>query len=92
MPLVDIMKILTVAVFIPLVEFNMDYGMFTQEGNRLVDRVVQEARVQEWDWPKTYRHLALLAKAHPKTAGEATDTAVREIVFSVLNFNESFYN
>ena len=28
----------------------MDYGMFTQEGNRLVDRVVQEARVQGWDY------------------------------------------
>ena len=65
--------------------------MFTQEGNRLVDRVVQEARVQGWDWPKTYRHLALLAKAHPKTAGEALDTAVREVVYDSLQFETSFY-
>ena len=69
----------------------MEYGMFTQEGNQLVHRVVQEARVQGWDWPKTYRHLALLAKAHPKTAGEALDTAVREIVYDSLQFETSFY-
>ena len=70
---------------------NMDYGMFTQEGNRLVDRVVAEARLQGWDWPKTYRHLVLLSKAHPRTAREATDTAVREIVYTTLNFDTSFY-
>ena len=69
----------------------MDYAMFTQEGNRLVGRVVAEARVQGWDWPKTYRHLELLAKAHPKTAGEATDTAVREVVFSALKYQTNFY-
>ena len=70
---------------------NMDYAMFTQEGNRLVDRVVNEARVQGWDWPKTYRHLQLLSKAHPKTAGEATDTAVREVVYLKLNYKTNFY-
>ena len=69
----------------------MDYAMFTQEGNRLVGRVVAEARVQGWDWPKTYRHLELLARAHPKTAGEATDTAVREVVFSALKYQTNFY-
>jgi hypothetical protein len=70
---------------------NMDYGMFTQEGNKLVDRVVTEARRSGWDWPKTYRHLELLSKAHPCTAREATDTAVREIVYTTLKFDTSFY-
>ena len=70
---------------------NMDYAMFTQEGNRLVDRVVTEARAQGWDWPKTYRHLELLSKAHPNTAGEATDTAVREVVYTTLKFETNFY-
>ena len=73
-------------------EASMEYGMYTEQANKLVDRVVREARVQGWDWPKTERHLTLLAKAHPRLASEANDTAVREIVFSVLNFNESFYN
>jgi hypothetical protein len=69
----------------------MDYGMFSEEGNQLVDRVVREARVQGYDWPKTYRHLVLLAKAHPKRAGEAMDTVVRENVYKSLNYNTNFY-
>ena len=72
-----------------------DYGMFSETGNQLVGRVVSEARVQGWDWPKTQRHLALLAKAHPRTAGEAFDTAVREVVYMELRFgdmNEPFYS
>ena len=72
-----------------------DYFMFSEWGNALVDRVVCEARVQGWDWPKTQRHLALLARAHPDTAGEAYDTAVREVVYMELRFgdhNEPFYS
>ena len=72
-----------------------DYGMFSDKGNALVDRVVAEARVQGWDWPKTQRHLQLLAKAHPRTAGEAYDTAVREVVYMELRFggqDEPFYS
>ena len=65
--------------------------MYSEQGNKLVDRVVAEARVQGWDWPKTARHLALLSKAHPKTAGEAFDTAVREIVYISLKYNTNFY-
>jgi hypothetical protein len=71
-----------------------DYMMFSDKGNALVDRVVCEARVQGWDWPKVQRHLALLARAHPTFAGEAFDTAVREVVYLELGYNranESFY-
>lgn len=69
----------------------MDYAMFTQEGNQLVHRVVETARREGWDWPKTYRHLELLARAHPETAGECLDTAVREVVYDSLQFETSFY-
>lgn len=71
-----------------------DYGMFSDKGNALVGRVVSEARVQGWDWPKTQRHLQLLAKAHPTFAREAFDTAVREVVYLDLGFvkqHEPFY-
>jgi hypothetical protein len=71
-----------------------NYAMYSDRGNELVDRVVNEARVQGWDWPKVQRHLALLARAHPRVAGEAYDTAVREIVYTTLGFvqqAESFY-
>jgi hypothetical protein len=71
-----------------------DYGMYTDKGNALVGRVANEARVQGWGWAKTCRHLQLLAKAHPRDAGEAYDTVVREIVYTSLGFvqqDESFY-
>jgi hypothetical protein len=69
-----------------------DYAMFSYRGNQLVHSVVQAAEKQAWDWNTTVRHLALLAQAHPGTASEATDTAVREAVYSALNFSESFYS
>jgi hypothetical protein len=69
----------------------MDYSMYSEAGNQLVHRVVCEARVQGWDWPKTFRHLQLLAKAHPKKAGEAMDTEVREQVYLALNYKTNFY-
>ncbi len=62
-----------------------DYAMFSARGNELADGVVQAARREGWDWAKTYRHLELLARAHPRTAGEATDTAVREEVWAALH-------
>jgi hypothetical protein len=62
-----------------------DYAMFSPRGNELVHGVVQVAQREGWDWEKTYRHLELLAKAHPRAAAEATDTAVREEVWSALN-------
>jgi hypothetical protein len=76
------------------VKVSKDYMMFSAKGNELVGRVVAEARVQGWDWPKTQRHLQLLAKAHPKDAGEAFDTSVREVVYVELDcakYGESFY-
>ena len=68
-----------------------DFAMFSDRGNALVAKVVDEARVQGWDWPKVQRHLLLLSKAHPKSAIEAYDTAVREVVYTSLNFNTPFY-
>jgi hypothetical protein len=62
----------------------MDYAMFSPRGNELVHGVVQAAQREGWDWDKTQRHLQLLARAHPKAAAEAMDTAVREEVWAVL--------
>jgi hypothetical protein len=62
-----------------------DYAMFSPRGNELVHGVVVVAQREGWDWGKTYRHLELLAKAHPRAAAEATDTAVREEVWAALN-------
>jgi hypothetical protein len=67
------------------------YGMYTERGNQLVDGIVDTARREYWDWPKTRRHLKLLSRAHPGTASEAQDTVVCESVYLALEFTEPFY-
>jgi hypothetical protein len=76
------------------VEYNMtdtvkDYGMFTDLGNAAVHALVVSARENKLTWPQTYR--ALCALGEQKEFGEATDTAVRECVYSALNFDTPFY-
>ena len=76
------------------IEYNMtgtveDYAMFTDLGNAAVHAVVVSARENKLTWPETYR--ALCALGDEKGFGEATDTAVRECVYSALGFRTPFY-
>jgi hypothetical protein len=76
------------------IEYNMtgtveDYAMFTDLGNAAVHAVVESARKNKLTWPETYR--ALCALGDEKGFGEATDTAVRECVYSALGFRTTFY-
>jgi len=76
------------------IEYNMtgtveDYAMFTDLGNAAVHAVVVSARENKLTWPETYR--ALCALGEEKGFGEATDTAVRECVYSALGFRTPFY-
>jgi len=74
------------------------YGMFTAEGDALVDRVVRAAlQLAQIDaasnatvWAFTKRELAKLATADDYA--EATDTVVREEVFSALWDNLPGFN
>jgi len=61
----------------------MKYGMFTEEGNYRVHRIVQSARREGWSWEQTQSYLAILAK-HVPECREASDTVVRESVYSAL--------
>ena len=65
------------------------YSMFTYEGDRRVHEIVQRARAEGWDWPQTYEALEVLAQ--DEKFGEATDTAVREYVYSRCGFTTAFY-
>lgn len=65
-----------------------DYAMFTDFGNDAVDAIVREARLLRYDWPQVYNELENLAKRFPIDFGEATDTAVRECVYSALGFDK----
>ena len=76
------------------IEYNLtggikDYAMFTELGNAAVHAVVVSARENNMNWPETYR--ALCALSEQAEFGEATDTAVRECVYSALGFRTPFY-
>lgn len=64
----------------------MDYQMFTDFGNDAVDAVVRRARMLNMTWPQVLQELHTLS-ANPDF-GEATDTAVREVVYSVMQFED----
>lgn len=68
---------------------NTEYGMFTDRGNLAIAALVNYARVAGLTWPETYRCLESLSRND--AYGEATDTAVRECVYSALEFKSSFY-
>jgi hypothetical protein len=61
----------------------MKYGMFTEEGNYRVHRIVQSARREGWSWTQTANYLEILAK-HVPECREASDTVVRESVYSAV--------
>jgi hypothetical protein len=68
-----------------------DYAMYTDFGNDAVDAIVRHARVLKLSWPQVLRELESLAERFPSDFGEATDTAVREMVYDALGFESSFY-
>jgi hypothetical protein len=65
-----------------------NYDMFTTRGNWMVDRIVEAGRklrmsdTDEQVWAWTLHELRKLATADE--FGEATDTAVRELVYDKL--------
>jgi hypothetical protein len=78
---------------------NQTYGMFTDKGNYMVDRIVEAAnKLKQQDndelnaWQFAYRELRKLG--HADAFGEATDTDVREQVYDAIvnkQFEIPFY-
>ncbi len=68
-----------------------DFAMFTPEGNAAVAKIVETAKKSGWDWPRTYSELCVLAYSDAQLFGEATDTAVREMVYDACGFETNFY-
>jgi hypothetical protein len=75
------------------IEYNLsggvvpEYGMFSELGNVAVHAVVVAARTNQLNWVQTVRALRQLADQDD--FGEAMDTAVREIVYHTLGFDNS---
>lgn len=67
-----------------------DWAMFSDAGNIAVDVIVHNAKERGLSWKETYENLVILSNI--KGFGEATDTAVRELVYSVIaTEDEDFY-
>ena len=67
------------------------YAMYTDFGNDAIEAIVRHARVLKLDWPQVLDELRSLADRFPEDFGEATDTAVREVVYNKLGFDTPFY-
>jgi hypothetical protein len=69
-----------------------DWDMFTPEGNLEVQSIVDTALEQRLTWRETYALLETLSEV--EGFEEATDTAVREMVYDRIaapNYEESFW-
>ena len=67
------------------------YAMFSEFGDDAVEAIVRTAKVLNLDWPQVLAELQSLADRFPEDFGEATDTAVREVVYNKLGFDTPFY-
>ena len=66
-----------------------NFGMYTDAGNEVVADIVKIAKKHEFDWRMTHSYLCDLAK--DGRFCEATDTAVREMVYMACGFKTDFY-
>jgi len=72
----------------------MNYAMYTTEGNAAVHSIVKKAIANSWSWQVTFYALEELARSQRDIAGEALDTAVREMVYVAIGADqrdEDFY-
>lgn len=68
------------------------YGMYTNAGNQAVHGIVKHALKNNQAWLTVYQELCRLAEV--KAFSEATDTMVREYVYSAVGADqrrEAFY-
>ena len=68
------------------------YGMYTDAGNQAVHAIVEHALENKQAWLEVYQELCRLAEV--QAFSEATDTMVREYVYSAVGADErreSFY-
>lgn len=73
-------------------QYQSDYAMFSDYGNAAVQAIVDAAKEKNLSWSSVCQALEKLSEI--EGFGEATDTAVREVVYDRLGFyqkDQSFY-
>lgn len=68
-----------------------NFGMYTERGDAAIAGIVAYHRQYKSTWPVVLQNLQDLADHDPELYGEATDTAVREMVYDALGFQTPFY-
>ena len=66
----------------------IDYAMFTEEGNAMVNAIVTAAIDMERDYDYVMDKLEILQKTDAYS--ECLDTAVREAVYEVMQNHEEY--
>lgn len=64
----------------------VDYAMFSDFGNAMVGEIVKGAKHKNLTWPEVYEMLRTISQI--KGCEEATDTAVREVVYFEMGFDQ----
>jgi len=68
----------------------MNYGMYTDAGNSVVDSIVEMARKHQLSWQTVHDMLDIISLE--EAYEEATDTAVREAVYETLFGNQNSFD
>ena len=78
---------MSITIEVDLTGAVQDYAMFSELGNAAVHAIVVAARANNLTWAQVYRALYQLSEQ--KEFGEATDTMVREYVYSALGYDNN---
>jgi hypothetical protein len=68
-----------------------DFGMFTDQGEVVAQKVVELARAAGLNWTQTMSIMRFIGDQKRDQYGEINDTAVREMIYSRCEFTTDFY-
>ena len=68
-----------------------DFGMFTDQGEVVAEKVVDLAQAAGLNWKQTMSIMRFIGDQKRDQYGEINDTAVREMVYSRCKFTTDFY-
>jgi len=68
-----------------------DFGMFTDQGEVVAEKVVALAQAAGLNWKQTMSIMRFIGDQKRDQYGEINDTAVREMIYSRCKFTTSFY-
>ncbi len=68
-----------------------DFGMFTDQGEMVAEKVVALAQAAGLNWKQTMSIMRFIGDQKRDQYGEINDTAVREVIYDRCKFTTDFY-